>query len=167
MSWDIAFDPASGGSMSSCRALAARISALVPGIAWEKNESWGVLEGEGFSIEFNLASAETGSFMIHVRGGNGCHEPLLALTGAADWVATDMGSGETLDPAEDGRGAVVRMFCSFCDEDRFVRFISELLWEAENEGRLTEWQAELLEEFCSEFGISPVPALKAVKSWPW
>ena len=167
MSWDIAFDPASGESMGSRQALAARISARVPGIAWEENETWGVLQGEGFSIEFNLASAETGSFMIHVRGGNGCHEPLLALTGPGDWVATDMGSGETLDLGEDRRGAVVRMFCSFCDEERFARFMSELLWEAENEERLTEWQVGLLEEFCSEFGISPVPDFKAVKAWPW
>ena len=167
MSWDIAFDPASGESMGSRQALAVRISALVPGIAWEESGTWGVLEGEGFSIEFNLASAETGSFMIHVRGGNGCHEPLLALTGARDWVATDMRSGETLDPAEDGRGAIVRMFCSFCDEESFVRFMNELLWEPEDEGRLTEWQVGLLEEFCSEFGITTVPDYRAVKAWPW
>jgi hypothetical protein len=49
--------------------LITRIQELLPETDF-KDPSWGILDGKGFSIEFNMGSKEIcDGFMLHVRGG--------------------------------------------------------------------------------------------------
>src|SRR4051794_19319515 len=46
-----------------------RISALLPGIDWS-DPTWGIYDGDGFSIEFNVGADDPiANMMLHVRGG--------------------------------------------------------------------------------------------------
>jgi hypothetical protein len=74
-----------------------RIAKVFPKVDW-RDPAWGVLEGRGWSIEFNhQTNGMTTSIMLHVRGGG---DPLTAITSLCrsnGWVALDCSSGELID----------------------------------------------------------------------
>ena len=78
----------------------ASIQALVPEVDFS-DPSWGRLEDERFSIEFNMGADETCTgFMLHVRGGDttiGVIDYILKGLGrrAFDCSAGDFFSGES------------------------------------------------------------------------
>lgn len=82
-----------------------RISDALPAVDWG-DPAWGVLEGDGFSIEFNFqAHGPVTGFMLHVRGGGDPITPIVAMCKLNGWAALDTSSGEFLDlakPSVDG-----------------------------------------------------------------
>ena len=60
-----------------------------------RDASWGVLEEESFSIEFNLGEDElVQSFALHVRGGAEAVDAVAAVLARLGLRAIDSGSGE-------------------------------------------------------------------------
>lgn len=63
-----------------------------------RDKTWGMLEGERYSIEFNIGSKDPcGSIMLHVRGEDSAIEPIKALCVHTGWSAFDTSSGELVD----------------------------------------------------------------------
>lgn len=57
--------------------------------------AWGVFDGDGYSIEFNMGSDNTvGGMMLHVRGGDDAIPAIKALCDHTGWRAYDIGTGE-------------------------------------------------------------------------
>ena len=78
-----------------------KISAVLPEVDWS-NPTWGILEGDGFSFEFNVGSEDPfDGFMIHVRGGGPAIIPLLRLAEATGWYLLDCSQGEWLHHCKD------------------------------------------------------------------
>ena len=82
-----------------------RISEAIPGVDWS-DPAWGVVEGDGWSIEFNHeATGQNDQIMLHVRGGGDPVTAIVKLCKANNWSAFDTSSGEFLDldsPSMDG-----------------------------------------------------------------
>lgn len=82
----------------------AKLCAAAPGVDFS-DATWGVLDGDGFSIEFNVADEDPlHSLMLHIRGGN--EERVFAIlrevAAALDRRAIDCSTGRLLDfSAED------------------------------------------------------------------
>lgn len=104
MSWDVVIMKTPGDgegtpqpTLGDAGPVREAISRCLPNVDWS-DPAWGVLEGAGWSIEFNFAAAgPVDSFMLHVRGGG---DPLGAITKLCrenDWVALDMSTGDYLD----------------------------------------------------------------------
>ncbi len=71
-----------------------RIRQVVPEVDFS-DPSWGVIEGDGFSIELNMGEdEELDSFAMHLRGG----EKGLFLA----WTILDALGLQALDPQSDG-----------------------------------------------------------------
>jgi hypothetical protein len=72
----------------------AKLSAVFPELDWT-NPTWGLLEGPGFSFEFNMGREEllTG-FMIHVRGSGDPVPWLMRMGDACTWYMLDTSTGE-------------------------------------------------------------------------
>jgi len=76
-----------------------RIAAALPGTDWS-DPAWGVLESDGWSIEFNSdAAGEVESLMLHVRGEGNPVPAIARLCQETGWFALDMSSAEFLEPA--------------------------------------------------------------------
>lgn len=91
-----------------------RISAVLPEVDWT-DPAWGVLEGDGFSIEFNFqADGPVTGFMLHVRGRGDPITPTITLCSAYGWAALDTSAGEFLDLAKPSHSGW-RSFQSFRD----------------------------------------------------
>lgn len=55
-----------------------------------RDKAWGVLEGEGFSIEFNTGDEElVDSIMLHVRGGGAVMDTLCLICETLEAYALD------------------------------------------------------------------------------
>ena len=75
-----------------------RLSAYLPGIDWS-DPTWGMYEGEGFTIEFNMGNnEEIDGFMLHVRGGGDAIAAIMSFTQPNNWSALDTSLGDYLDP---------------------------------------------------------------------
>jgi hypothetical protein len=86
--------PPSLGDAASVRAM---ISQSLPTVDW-KNPAWGVLEGKGWSIEFNhQTNGVADSIMLLVRGGGDPATSIVKLCKENGWVALDSSSGELLN----------------------------------------------------------------------
>jgi hypothetical protein len=74
-----------------------QIASLLPGVDWS-DPTWGIYEGDGFSIEFNVGEEDPiENMMLHVRGGG---DPIAAITRLAKplgWSALDCSTSEFLD----------------------------------------------------------------------
>jgi len=81
------------------------ISTHLPDVDWSDPE-WGMLGGDGYSIEFNLADGEIiEHMMLHVRGGGDPVSAIAKLCKAAGWSALDTSTGRWLDvdsPSREG-----------------------------------------------------------------
>ncbi|HWA26186.1 MAG TPA: hypothetical protein VG734_11025 [Lacunisphaera sp.] len=74
-----------------------QISKSLPGVNWS-NPAWGVLEGKGWSIEFNhQTSGPTDSVMLHVRGGGDPISAIVKLCKDNGWVAMDAQDATLID----------------------------------------------------------------------
>ena len=76
------------------------ISSMLPGVNWS-DPAWGVVDGPGFSIEFNTGKEDPiKSIMLHVRGGGNAVPAIMAFAIPAGWSALDCSTGEFLDPVK-------------------------------------------------------------------
>ena len=76
--------------------LTARLRAVFPDIDLT-DPTWGILEGEDYSIEFNMDEEDPcDSVMLHVRGGDSALAPIKALCDSTGWAAVDAGGGEII-----------------------------------------------------------------------
>ncbi len=73
-----------------------RIAALLPGVDWT-DTSWGIYEGDGFSIEFNVDDDPIGNMMLHIRGGSDAISALVTICQSNSWSALDCSTSEFLD----------------------------------------------------------------------
>jgi hypothetical protein len=79
----------------------AKISACIPGVNWS-DPTWGVVDGEGFSFEFNVGRKEPNDgFIIHVRGGENAVPVLTRLGEQCGWYLLDCSQGEWLHYCSD------------------------------------------------------------------
>ena len=78
--------------LGSCESVRQKLSAVAPQIDW-KDPSWGILEGDGYIIEFNLGDVEPcDSVMLHIRGSgadNNLIDVLKAIPAATGWYVFD------------------------------------------------------------------------------
>ncbi|MEM1298642.1 MAG: hypothetical protein AAGH68_05120 [Pseudomonadota bacterium] len=73
----------------------------LPPIDWS-DSAWGILEAQGFSIEFNMGEdAVCDTFMLHVRGGGSAARFVAHLADEPDWYAFDTSAGEWLHLMDD------------------------------------------------------------------
>jgi hypothetical protein len=110
MSWDVVVFNVRGKTpsleqfeQSDCEPLGPaaevhqRISALLPGVDWS-DPTWGIYEGDGFSIEFNVGKDDPiESMMLHVRGGGDAIAAITRFARPQGWSALDCSTGEFLD----------------------------------------------------------------------
>jgi hypothetical protein len=81
------------GSVAEVR---AKIRTCLPAVDWT-DVAWGIYEGYGFSLEFNIGGKDpSDGFMIHVRGGGDAIAPLLQLAERWSWYLLDCSQGEWL-----------------------------------------------------------------------
>ncbi|MFT3836661.1 MAG: hypothetical protein QM723_06665 [Myxococcaceae bacterium] len=75
----------------------AKLTARLPKLDFS-DRAWGVLEGPGFSIEFNLGAAPIAdSLMLHVRGGPAAFGAVREVSEALGVPALDLSTGECID----------------------------------------------------------------------
>lgn len=74
-----------------------RLTNLLPGIDWS-DPTWGIYEGDGFSIEFNVGKKDPiGSMMLHVRGGGDAIAAIVAVARPLGWSALDCSTSDFID----------------------------------------------------------------------
>jgi hypothetical protein len=113
MSWDVMIfrfagnPPASTEEMDDAEPLPlgpasevrAGISAALPQTSWS-DPTWGIFDGDGFSIEFNVGNDDPiDDMMLHVRGGGDAIAAIMAFVVPLGWSALDCSTGQFLDPA--------------------------------------------------------------------
>jgi hypothetical protein len=77
----------------------AGISAGLTQTSWD-DPAWGIFDGDGFSIEFNVGDDDpVDSMMLHVRGGGDAVAAIMSFAAPLSWAALDCSTGEFLDPA--------------------------------------------------------------------
>jgi hypothetical protein len=111
MSWDVfvlnlggkrppgdAADAEPVGPLGPAAKVRKRIAKQLPGVDWS-DASWGVYEGDGFTIEFNVGDDDPiDSMMLHVRGGGDAIAALLRFANPNKWALLDCTTSEFLDP---------------------------------------------------------------------
>jgi hypothetical protein len=113
MSWDVMIfrfvgkPPASTEGMDDAQRLPlgpaadvrASISSKLPQTSWN-DPVWGILDGDGFLIEFNVGDDDPiDNIMLHVRGGGDAITAIMSFVVPLGWSASDCSSGEFLDPS--------------------------------------------------------------------
>jgi hypothetical protein len=75
------------------------IAAALPGVDW-RDPTWGLYDGDGFSIEFNVGQDDPiQNMMLHVRGGGDAVSAIVTMLRAdPGWAALDCSTGQFLDP---------------------------------------------------------------------
>jgi hypothetical protein len=86
------------GPLGAAAQVRRRITKHLPGVDWS-DSTWGVYEGDGFSIEFNTGDDDPiDSIMLHVRGGGEAIAALLQFASPNGWGLLDCSTSEFLDP---------------------------------------------------------------------
>jgi len=92
-------------SMGNAQAIRNAISDAIPGVDWS-DPAWGMIDGDGWSIEFNHQdTGETDQIMLHVRGSGDPVTAIVKLCKTNNWSAFDTTSGEFINldaPSTDG-----------------------------------------------------------------
>jgi hypothetical protein len=105
VSWDVILlsrDPIGAGSkgpppLGDAEEVRTKVSRSLPAVDWSQ-PAWGVLDGAGWSIEFNhQAEGPTDSLMLHVRGTGDPLSAILKLCSESAWIAFDTTEGEVID----------------------------------------------------------------------
>ncbi len=82
-----------------------RLSNIVPDIDWT-DPAWGIYEGDGFSIEFNVGTEDPiDTMMLHARGSGDAIKAIVNFARPLGWSALDCSTDEFLDldrPSHDG-----------------------------------------------------------------
>jgi hypothetical protein len=74
-----------------------RISALLAGVDWS-DRTWGLYDGDGFSIEFNFGKDDPiANMMLHVRGRGEAIAAIARFARTLGWSALDCSTSEFLD----------------------------------------------------------------------
>lgn len=80
----------------------AKLSRAIPQLDY-RDKAWGILEGEGFSIEFNTGDEEfVDSIMLHVRGGGAVMETIRLICETLEAYALDTSDTNYIDFEETG-----------------------------------------------------------------
>lgn len=79
------------------------IAAILPGLDLS-DPAWGILDGQDFSIEFNIGCSDpVDTIMLHVRGGEAAIDPIRHICEHTGWRALDLNIGDFInfsgDPA--------------------------------------------------------------------
>lgn len=75
-----------------------QISEHLGPVDWS-DPTWGVLDGDGFSIEFNAGNEDPiDSIMLHVRGGGDAVAAIMAFVVPLGWKALDISAGGFINP---------------------------------------------------------------------
>ena len=78
---------------------AAVSAALHDRVDWS-DPTWGMYDGHGFSIEFNVGKEDPiKDMMLHVRGGGDAIAEIMKIVVANGWTALDCSTDDFLDPA--------------------------------------------------------------------
>ena len=97
------YEPESLGDAAQLR---ADLAAFFDGALDWSDPSWGHLDGQHFSYEFNFTeSGPVGGFMLHVRGGGDAVSPIVAMCKHFRWQAVGTSEGDFInldDPSTDG-----------------------------------------------------------------
>jgi hypothetical protein len=119
MSWDVAilrFDGSTPASLEEYAEAQTRvlgpasevrdsIGKALPGIDWS-DKTWGIYNGDGFSIEFNMGKEDViKSITLHVRGEGNAIAAIMAVVKPLGWSALDCSTSEFLDseqPSQEG-----------------------------------------------------------------
>jgi hypothetical protein len=111
MSWDVLIQPLPSGLRSlddipqgyeppplgPREEIVSRIRGRVPGVEFI-DSAWGRLEGDGFSIEFNLdGDDQATSLMLHVRGAAAAIRIVREVSEALGCPAIDCSEGALID----------------------------------------------------------------------
>ncbi len=110
MSWDVLILKADGTTpmgelpedfkpdpLGQAEDLRKRLSEVFDSLDWT-DPAWGILDGDGFSFEFNFKkSGIVDSFMLHVRGGGNAVAPIVAMCKHFGWQALDCSTGDFID----------------------------------------------------------------------
>jgi hypothetical protein len=92
--WEDGFGPIAMGEAEEVR---TKISRSLPMVDWS-DPAWGLLDGDGFSIEFNYhKSGQVDGFMLHVRGGGDPLPDICRLCRENGWYALDCSTGDFID----------------------------------------------------------------------
>lgn len=76
------------------------ISSMFPGTNWS-DPAWGVWDGHGGSIEFNLGDDDPSeSLMLHVRAGQEVVPLIVKLCLSNGWQGVDCSSGDFIEKSE-------------------------------------------------------------------
>lgn len=82
------------GSAASLREL---VSSVLPEVDWS-DPSWGMFEGDGFSIELNIGEDDpVTDAMLHVRGSGDPLPSIVRLCKLGGWLAYDTSDGTAID----------------------------------------------------------------------
>ena len=123
MSWDVVIlaeappEKAGGGELDplgTADEVRQRVSAALPEVDWSDPE-WGLLRGDGGTIEFGVNdTGQDDLMMLEVRGGGDPVAAIANLCNANDWVALDTSTDELID-LENPSGDSWREFQAFRD----------------------------------------------------
>jgi hypothetical protein len=73
------------------------LSNLLPGIDWS-DTTWGIYQGAGFSIEFNVSKDDPiGTMMLHVRGAGDAISAIVAFARPSGWSALDCSTSDFIN----------------------------------------------------------------------
>lgn len=79
-----------------------KIEAIIPAANFS-DPGWGLIRGEGWSIEVSLGKAEEcGSFSLHLRGGDGAFGALVAILQGLNLRAIDCQTSEFFVAGKEG-----------------------------------------------------------------
>lgn len=90
-----------GLPLGSLDYIRTQISADFPSTDW-RDPHWGMLEGPGYSFEFNMGDKDPcDGIMIHVRGGGDVIPGLLSFAKSTGWYLLDCSQSEWLHHCKD------------------------------------------------------------------
>ena len=92
-------------SLGAAAQVRRSISVALPGTDWS-DPTWGMFDGDGFSIEFNVGGGDpVGNIMLHLRGGGDALAAAARLATQMGCAAIDCQTDKFLDlaaPADEG-----------------------------------------------------------------
>jgi hypothetical protein len=82
-----------GGSLGSRSSIISKIKALIPSANFA-DPSWGLIDGEGWSIEVSIGDEDCDCIAFHVRGGEEAVEAVTKILEHLNIRAFDAQTGE-------------------------------------------------------------------------
>ena len=77
--------------------LISQLTSILPNLDFS-DESWGIMEGDGFSIEFNIGNNENvDSIMLHIRGGGDPIQIIQGIMQEFKWESLDCSTGDFME----------------------------------------------------------------------